>query len=139
MGSFVPAKRAVVGVADRLFARVGATDNVTKHMSTFHVEMAETANILATATRHSFVVLDEIGTHASLVCVLQVSFRDTVYVCLLDLYFFQFVLLISKRRISVVLSGRGTSATEGLAIAESVIEHLSNAIGIRLYYISMHL
>ena len=65
MGSFVPARRAVVGVADRLFARVGAADNVTKHMSTFHVEMAETANILATATRHSFVVLDEIGMYTA--------------------------------------------------------------------------
>lgn len=61
MGSFVPAKEAVIGVVDRLFARVGATDNVARHMSTFHVEMAETASILTTATRRSFVILDEIG------------------------------------------------------------------------------
>ena len=65
MGSFVPASQAVVGVANRLFARIGASDNVAKHMSTFHVEMAETANILAMATEQSFVVLDEIGS----VCV----------------------------------------------------------------------
>lgn len=57
----MPAKEAVVGVVDRLFARVGATDNVARHMSTFHVEMAETASILTMATRHSFVILDEIG------------------------------------------------------------------------------
>ena len=61
MGSFVPAEKAVLGVADRLFARVGASDNVMRHMSTFHVEMAETANILSTATQRSFVILDEIG------------------------------------------------------------------------------
>ena len=61
MGSFVPAKEAILGVADRLFARVGAADNVTRHMSTFHVEMAETASILSMATQHSFVALDEIG------------------------------------------------------------------------------
>ena len=62
MGSFVPAREAVVGVADRLFARVGASDNVARHMSTFHVEMAETASIVSMATQNSFVVLDEIGT-----------------------------------------------------------------------------
>lgn len=62
MGSFVPAEKASLGVVDRLFARVGAADNVVKHMSTFHVEMAETASILSTATQHSFVILDEIGT-----------------------------------------------------------------------------
>ena len=61
MGSFVPAERAVVGVVDRLFARVGASDNVARHMSTFHMEMTETANILSNATSQSFVILDEIG------------------------------------------------------------------------------
>ena len=62
MGSYVPAKSAQVGVVDRLFARIGASDNVAKHMSTFHMEMTETANILTTATPRSFVILDEIGT-----------------------------------------------------------------------------
>jgi DNA mismatch repair protein MutS len=87
MGSFVPAQEAIVGVADRLFARVGASDNVARHMSTFHVEMAETASILSMATQNSFVVLDEIG--------------------------------------------RGTSATEGTAIARAVIEYLCHRIGCR--------
>lgn len=49
------------GVVDKLFARVGASDNVVKHMSTFHMEMAETANILSFASPRSFVILDEIG------------------------------------------------------------------------------
>ena len=62
MGSFVPAEKARLGVVDRLFARVGASDNVAKHMSTFHMEMSETANILTNATSNSFVILDEIGT-----------------------------------------------------------------------------
>ena len=51
----------VVGVVDRLFARVGACDNVVKHMSTFHMEMAETAHILSNATPASFIIIDEIG------------------------------------------------------------------------------
>ena len=61
MGSFVPAKEATIGVVDRLFARVGASDNVARHMSTFHMEMTETANILINATPRSFIILDEVG------------------------------------------------------------------------------
>ena len=62
MGSFVPADEATIGVVDRLFARIGASDNVVKHLSTFHLEMTETAHILQQATLRSFVILDEIGT-----------------------------------------------------------------------------
>ena len=61
MGSFVPADSAHLGVTDSLFARVGASDNVVKHMSTFHLEMTEVAHILSNATSKSFVILDEIG------------------------------------------------------------------------------
>lgn len=61
MGSFVPAESATLGVVDRLFARVGSSDNVSKHMSTFHLEMCETAHILNNATPTSLVILDEIG------------------------------------------------------------------------------
>ena len=64
MGSFVPAEEATIGAVDRLFARVGASDNVVRHMSTFHLEMNETANILSNATPHSFVILDEIGENS---------------------------------------------------------------------------
>ncbi|MEN0112154.1 MAG: DNA mismatch repair protein MutS, partial [Planctomycetota bacterium] len=65
IGSFVPAERAVIGVADRLFARVGASDDVSRGQSTFMVEMTETARILNTATRRSLVILDEIGRGTS--------------------------------------------------------------------------
>ena len=68
MGSFVPAEEATIGVVDRLFARVGASDNVARHMSTFHMEMTETANILINATPRSFIILDEVGM---LVCYLN--------------------------------------------------------------------
>ena len=51
-----------LGVVDRLFARIGAGDNVVKHMSTFHMEMSETAHIISHATPHSLVIIDEIGT-----------------------------------------------------------------------------
>lgn len=60
-GSFVPADRAVIGVVDRLFSRVGAADDLARGRSTFMVEMVETAAILNQATEKSLVILDEIG------------------------------------------------------------------------------
>ncbi|MGC2630233.1 MAG: DNA mismatch repair protein MutS, partial [Rhodomicrobium sp.] len=60
-GSYVPAASAHIGVADRLFARIGAADDLARGRSTFMVEMTETAAILNQATRRSFVILDEIG------------------------------------------------------------------------------
>ena len=60
-GSFVPAREAKLPLVDRIFARVGASDNIARGHSTFMVEMQETANILHTATSRSLVVLDEIG------------------------------------------------------------------------------
>jgi DNA mismatch repair protein MutS len=60
-GSFVPARSAKLPVADRVFARVGASDNIARGQSTFMAEMQETARILHTATSRSLVVLDEIG------------------------------------------------------------------------------
>jgi DNA mismatch repair protein MutS len=61
MGSFVPARRAQIGVVDRLFSRVGAADDLARGRSTFMVEMVETAAILNQAGPRSFVILDEIG------------------------------------------------------------------------------
>jgi len=61
IGSFVPANQAKVPMTDRIFARVGASDNIARGQSTFMVEMEETANILHTATSRSLVLLDEIG------------------------------------------------------------------------------
>jgi DNA mismatch repair protein MutS len=65
MGSFVPARRARLGVVDRVLTRVGASDNLSRGESTFMVEMKETANVLRRATRRSLVVLDEIGRGTS--------------------------------------------------------------------------
>ncbi len=61
MGSFVPAESAHIGVIDKIFSRVGATDNITAGYSTFMVEMIETATIVNQATDRSLVILDEIG------------------------------------------------------------------------------
>jgi DNA mismatch repair protein MutS len=61
IGSFVPAREAKIPIVDRIFARVGASDNIARGHSTFMVEMQETAHILHTATSRSLVVLDEIG------------------------------------------------------------------------------
>lgn len=65
IGSFVPASRAVIGAVDRIFTRVGASDDLSRGQSTFMVEMSETANILNNASSRSFVVLDEIGRGTS--------------------------------------------------------------------------
>ncbi|MBQ8908836.1 MAG: DNA mismatch repair protein MutS [Clostridia bacterium] len=82
IGSFVPAREAYIPIIDRIFTRVGASDDLAFGQSTFMVEMSEVAHILANATDKSLVVLDEIG--------------------------------------------RGTSTFDGLSIAWSVVEHLSN-------------
>ena len=82
IGSFVPAAKANIGVVDRIFTRVGASDDLASGQSTFMVEMTEVANILRNATNKSLLILDEIG--------------------------------------------RGTSTFDGLSIAWSVVEHISN-------------
>ncbi len=64
-GCFVPARAARIGLCDRVFTRVGASDNLARGQSTFMVEMTETANILHHATKRSLVVLDEIGRGTS--------------------------------------------------------------------------
>jgi len=65
MGSFVPAKKAKIGVLDRIFTRVGASDNIMRGQSTFMVEMQEAANILRDATDKSLIIIDEIGRGTS--------------------------------------------------------------------------
>ena len=65
MGSFIPATEAFIGVADRIFSRVGASDNLSQGQSTFMVEMMETARILRQASKKSLVILDEIGRGTS--------------------------------------------------------------------------
>ncbi len=64
-GSFIPAAEAEIGIVDRIFTRVGATDDLARGQSTFMVEMNETANILNNATAQSLVILDEIGRGTS--------------------------------------------------------------------------
>ena len=94
-GSFVPAKRATVGMVDRLFARIGAGDDLARGASTFLVEMEQTARILNRATPRSLVILDEVG--------------------------------------------RGTSTFDGLAIAQSVVEHLQAQLGCRTLFATHYL
>lgn len=90
LGSFVPAKSAQVPLIDRIFTRVGASDNLISDQSTFMVEMIEVASILQNASKHSLLILDEVG--------------------------------------------RGTSTYDGLSIAWSVIEHLTQKIGAKTMF-----
>ncbi|QDT35822.1 DNA mismatch repair protein MutS [Stratiformator vulcanicus] len=79
LGSFVPATSATIGVADRVFARVGASDDVGRGQSTFMVEMTETARILHAATKRSLVILDEIGRGTSTYDGLSLAWSVTEY------------------------------------------------------------
>jgi DNA mismatch repair protein MutS len=79
IGSFVPARDAKVPIVDRIFARVGASDNIARGQSTFMVEMQETANILHTTTSRSLVVLDEIGRGTSTFDGLSIAWAVAEY------------------------------------------------------------
>lgn len=78
-GSYVPAKNAVIGVIDRIFCRVGASDNLARGESTFLVEMTETANILRTATEKSLVIMDEVGRGTSTEDGLSIAWAVSEY------------------------------------------------------------
>jgi DNA mismatch repair protein MutS len=80
MGSFVPAKSAHIGMADRIFTRVGASDNISYGRSTFMVEMVETANILTHATERSLIVLDEIGRGTSTYDGISIAWAVAEYI-----------------------------------------------------------
>lgn len=80
IGCFVPAKSAKIGVVDRIFTRVGASDNITAGESTFLVEMQEAANILNNSTAHSLILLDEIGRGTSTFDGISIAWAITEYI-----------------------------------------------------------
>jgi len=80
MGSFVPASRARIGVVDKIFTRIGASDSLVKGQSTFMVEMMETAQILTEATPRSLVILDEVGRGTSTFDGLSIAWAVAEYI-----------------------------------------------------------
>jgi DNA mismatch repair protein MutS len=80
MGSFIPASKATIGLADRIFTRVGAADDLSRGQSTFMVEMVETANILNHATPNSLIILDEIGRGTSTFDGLAIAWAVVEYI-----------------------------------------------------------
>lgn len=79
IGSYVPARQAHIGIIDRIFCRVGASDNLARGESTFLVEMTETAYILRTATEKSFVIMDEVGRGTSTEDGLSIAWAVSEY------------------------------------------------------------
>jgi DNA mismatch repair protein MutS len=79
MGSFVPAKKAHIGIVDRIYTRVGASDNIASGESTFMVEMHEAANIVNTASKKSLILLDEVGRGTSTFDGISIAWALTEY------------------------------------------------------------
>ncbi|HHY82808.1 MAG TPA: DNA mismatch repair protein MutS [Clostridiales bacterium] len=81
IGCFVPAKEAEIGIVDRIFTRVGASDDLSSGQSTFMVEMSEVANILHNATPNSLLILDEIGRGTSTFDGLSIAYAVVEHIC----------------------------------------------------------
>jgi DNA mismatch repair protein MutS len=120
MGSFVPAKKAVVPIVDKVFMRFGATDYGDAGISTFMSEMLDVANILDNASDRSLVLIDELGAFCSSLCfsmaILCSTFLIYIVCHVCYVYFLSWCVII----------GRGTSVDDGFGIASAVLHTLKH-------------
>ncbi len=126
-GCFVPCEMAKIGLVDRIFTRIGASDNLAGGQSTFYVEMSELAYILNNATSKSLVILDEIGRGTSTYDGLSIAWAVAEFLCKSDKRIrtlFASHYATSKSLVILDEIGRGTSTYDGLSIAWAVAEFL---------------
>ncbi len=134
IGSYIPAKEAKIGVVDKVFSRIGASDDLARGHSTFMVEMAETASILHQATSRSLVILDEIGRGTSTYDGISIAWAVAEYLLkgkarpktLFATHYYELTELASKLRGAVNYTVAITETSEGIHFLRKIVRGVAD-------------